>query len=67
MYDTETLKELCRKGGVRIGQEDSETHPEFIGLWFWVADEGGGSDTSFDTEDEAMQDAVDSLGLDDEG
>jgi len=60
------IRKLCESNGIRTGQEDSEDHPEFAGLWFWVADSGGGSDTSFETEEEAMQDAVDTLGLDDE-
>lgn len=47
-------RERCSMEGISIGQsEDAGDH----GKWFWVGGDGG-SDTSFDTEREALMDAL---------
>lgn len=56
----EALRELCEVNGVRIVQAEEE---EIRGMWDWLDSEGNACDQSFDTEREAMVDAVLQLDL----
>lgn len=54
------LETLCDEGGVRLVQAEE---PEVFGRWDWLDDDSNASDMSFETKEEAMLDAVATLGL----
>ena len=53
-FTDEELREECEELGIRIVQSEDE---ETLGRWDWLSDEEA-SDTSFDTEREAMLNAL---------
>lgn len=63
--DTETMTDeamraLCEANGVRIVQAEEE---EIRGMWDWLDEDGNACDQSFNTEREAMQNAILALDL----
>jgi hypothetical protein len=57
----EHLRALCEQNGIRVVEA---TEDEVLGMWDWLDDSGNACDMSFDTEREAMLDALEVFEVD---